>query len=138
MNNFDVFAALALLYFAAASFSEAARRLAKPELASSFLLCDDPRFGPACFELCERARQAMTPPESAALIRDILAAIEPFNVAGFGREERHNWYPVEAEDLLKASGKLGASREEIVSLLRRCGFDLESDSICKQERAAMP
>jgi FADH2 O2-dependent halogenase len=137
MNNFDVFAALALLYFAAASFSEAARRLAKPELASSFLLCDDPRFGPACFELCERARQAMTPPESAALIRDILAAIEPFNVAGFGREERHNWYPVEAEDLLKASGKLGASREEIVSLLRRCGFDLESDSICKQERAAM-
>jgi tetracycline 7-halogenase / FADH2 O2-dependent halogenase len=42
MNNFPVFVALTLLYFAAASFSETARRLGKPHLAKSFLLCDDP------------------------------------------------------------------------------------------------
>jgi FADH2 O2-dependent halogenase len=137
MNNFEVFVALALLYFAAASFSEAARRLAKPQLASSFLLCDDPVFGSACLRLCERARQTLTPPESAALIREILATIEPLNIAGFGLEERRNWYPVETDDLLNAAGKLGASREEIVALLRRCGFQLESGSNCGQERATM-
>jgi FADH2 O2-dependent halogenase len=71
------------------------------------------------------------------LIREILATIEPLNIAGFGLEERRNWYPVETGDLLNAAGKLGASREEIVALLRRCGFQLESGSNCGQERAAM-
>lgn len=99
MNNFDVFVALALLYFAAASFSEAARRSGKPQLASSFLLCNDPAFGPACARLCERASRPLDRHESGELIRDILRAIEPFNVAGLGKQERRNWYPVIANDL---------------------------------------
>jgi FADH2 O2-dependent halogenase len=125
MNNFDVFIALALLYFAAASFSEAARRLGKPQLASSFLLCNDPAFAPACLQLCERASRSLDRHESDELIRDILRTIEPFNVAGLGRDERRNWYPVIAGDLVDSAGKLGASREEIFALLRRCGFSLE-------------
>ncbi len=122
MNNFDVFVALALLYFAAASFSESARRLKKPQLAPSFLLCAHPEFGPACTRLCARARQRLTADESRRLIAEILAAVEPFNVAGFGRPERRNWYPVDADDLLDAAGKLGASRQEVHALLKRCGF----------------
>ena len=50
MNNFPVFVALSLLYFAAASYSEAARRLGKPHLASSFLLCEHPVFGMAVLD----------------------------------------------------------------------------------------
>ncbi len=137
MRNFDVFAALALLYFAAASFSEAARRLSKPQLASSFLLCDDPGFGPSCVRLCERARQPLSKLESAEFIQDILATIEPFNIAGLGCKERRNWYPVEADDLLKNASKLGVSCEEIVALLHRCGFQLDSSLNCAQERAAI-
>jgi FADH2 O2-dependent halogenase len=137
MQNFDVFAALALLYFAAASFSEAARRLGKPQLAPSFLLSRDPVFGSACRALCERARRCASGRESADLVGDILAAIEPFNIAGFGRPERRNWYPVEAEDLLQAANKLGATREEIVALLHRCGFPVDANSTCIRERAAM-
>jgi FADH2 O2-dependent halogenase len=123
MNNFDLFVALKLLYFAAASFSESARRLGKPELAPSFLLCTHSRFAPECAQLCERAKQRLTADEAGVLIAEIIAAIEPFNVAGLGRPERRNWYPVEAADLLNAAGKLGASRDAVFALLERCGFE---------------
>ena len=106
MNNFPVFIAITLLYFAAASFSEAARRLGKPHLAAGFLLCDDPVFGPASRSLMERARKSLTQAESQALIRDIHASIESINIAGLGRAERRNWYPVEAQDLFDGAGKL--------------------------------
>lgn len=46
MNDPAIFKRLGLLYFAAASFSEAARRLGRPELAPGFLLHRHPRFGP--------------------------------------------------------------------------------------------
>lgn len=123
MNNFDVFVALTLLYFAAASFSESARRLGKPELAPSFLLHAHPQFGPEYARLCQRARQSLVGDEADVLIAEILDAIEPFNVAGLGRPERRNWYPVEANDILDAAGKLGASRDEVLALLQRCGFE---------------
>jgi FADH2 O2-dependent halogenase len=129
MSNFPVFVTLSLLYFAAASFSEAARRLGKPELASSFLLCEDPVFGPACRGLFERARQPLTEGESERLINDVLAAIEPFNVAGLGRPERRNWYPVEAKDLFEGAGKLGSTREQIDAMLRRCRFAADRELI---------
>jgi FADH2 O2-dependent halogenase len=122
MNNFPVFVALTLLYFAAASFSETARRLGKAHLAKSFLLCDDSVFGPAYTQLIERARRPLTKDESRELIEDILKAIEPINVARLGRKKRRNWYPVDADDLVNAAEKLGASREDIFGLLRRCGF----------------
>jgi tetracycline 7-halogenase / FADH2 O2-dependent halogenase len=125
MNNFPVFVSLTLLYFAAASFSEAARRLGKPHLAASFLLCDDPVLGPVYERLIERARHPMTRDESDRLSKEIQDAIEPINVAGLGCDERHNWYPVDADDLMNAAGKLGASREDIVELLHRCGFHAE-------------
>ncbi len=122
MNNFPVFVWLSLLYFAAVSFSEAARRLGKPDLAPSFLLRDHPVFGPASAVLFERAMQVHTPQESARLTDDILQAIEPFNVAGLGNPARRNWYPVDPDDLLRSSRKLNATSDEIMELLRRCGF----------------
>jgi FADH2 O2-dependent halogenase len=122
MSNFEVFVALTMLYFAAASFSETARRLGKPQLAQSFLLCDDPAFEPACARLIERSRGPLSAEQSDGLIKDILEAIEPINVAGLGRRERRNWYPVHAEDLTDGAEKLGASPEDISELLRRCGF----------------
>jgi FADH2 O2-dependent halogenase len=122
MNNFPVFVALTLLYFAAASFSETARKLGKPHMAGSFLLCDDSNFGPVYAQLIERSRHLLSKNESNELIKDILEAIEPINIAGLGRPDRRNWYPVYADDLLGAAEKLGASRENIVELLRRCGF----------------
>jgi FADH2 O2-dependent halogenase len=135
MNNFPVFAALSLLYFAAASYSEAARRLRKPHLASSFLLCDHPVFGPACARLLDRAQQPMTAAESAQLVSDILSTIEPVNVAGLGRPSRRNWYPVEASDLLESAHKLSATPDEVQAVLARCGFAEGSTVQSDQGRA---
>jgi tetracycline 7-halogenase / FADH2 O2-dependent halogenase len=122
MGNFPVFAALSLLYFAAASYSEAARRLGRAHLAPSFLLHDDPRFGPGCARLLERARSARGGRESEELIEEVYRIVEPFDVAGLGKRERLNWYPVEAEDLLRSAHKVGVSRDEIMLMLDRCGF----------------
>jgi FADH2 O2-dependent halogenase len=125
MRDFPVFVALSLLYFAAVSFSETARRLGKPQLATSFLLHDDPVFGPACLHLFERARGQRTRQQSDELSRDILRAIEPINVAGLGDASRRNWYPVDADDLLQSAHKLNASHDDILKLLQRCGFAAE-------------
>jgi FADH2 O2-dependent halogenase len=56
------------------------------------------------------------------LMEQIQCAIEPFDLAGLCDRSRRNWYPVNAEDLLGATGKLGASRAEIEKLLSRSGF----------------
>jgi tetracycline 7-halogenase / FADH2 O2-dependent halogenase len=122
MANFPVFAALSLLYFAAASYSEAARRLGKNHLASSFLMHDDPRFGPSCARLLKRARSPQCGRESQELIEEVFRVIEPIDVAGLGHRNRRNWYPVEAEDLLESAHKLDASAGQIVQMLDRCGF----------------
>jgi tetracycline 7-halogenase / FADH2 O2-dependent halogenase len=114
LGDFPRFTALSLLYFAAASFTETARRLGRPQLAGAFLLSDHPWFGPRSRTCCERAL--------TELIEDIHRVIEPVDVAGLGDRSRHNWYPVKAEDLLATAGKLEATPEEIEALLRRSGF----------------
>lgn len=122
MNNFPAFTALSLLYFAAASFSETAIRLNKRHLAPSFLLHDHPAFGPACRELLERSHHLSTKQEAYRLIKDVLHAIEPIDVAGLCNRERRNWYPVDAEELIRSAHKVEATSDEIIRLLRSCGF----------------
>jgi FADH2 O2-dependent halogenase len=122
MGNFSLFTSISFLYFAAASFAETARRLDKHQLASSFLLCEDPVFGPACARLCRQALEVRTEAESSDLRAAILRDIEPFNVAGLGDARRRNWFPVESCDLLQGAGKLGVTEEAVLRLLQRTGF----------------
>ena len=134
MNDFPLFTALSLLYFAAASFGETARRLQRPGLAGGFLLNDHWDFGPRLHSCCDRVLHAfphggLTAASRASLIDDVYRAIEPFDVAGLGNRSRRNWHPVAAGDLLAACGKLGVSQAEIEHLLARCGFlDAENSS----------
>ena len=134
MNDFPLFTALALLYFAGASFTETARRLRRPELARGFLLSDHPDFSARLQSCCDRVLRAfphggLTAAARASLIEDVYQAIEPFDVAGLCARDRCNWYPVTACDLLNARGKLGVSQAEINQLLARCGFfDTENSS----------
>ncbi len=122
MDNFPMFSSLLLLYFAAASYSETARRLDKPELASSFLLHDRPGFGQESRRLLDRVLQSGGT-LSCCEVRDaVLATIAPIDVAGLCDRARLNWYPVDAEDVLAAADKLQVSRDEIASLLDRSGF----------------
>jgi FADH2 O2-dependent halogenase len=121
-----VFKRLSLLYFAAAAFSEAARRLGRPALAPGFLLHAHPHFGrelDACMTL---ASQQSGETARAALLAAIDRAIEPFDIAGLRDRARRDWYPVRAEDLVAGASKLEASDAAIIHLLERSGFTATS------------
>lgn len=122
MHDPALFKRLTLLYFAAASFSEAARRLGRPELAPGFLLHAHPRFGPEMRACAAAAAEAPGGHAREILISRIDRAIEPFDVAGLLDRSRRDWYPALAEDLLGSASKLEATTEEIYRLLARCGF----------------
>jgi FADH2 O2-dependent halogenase len=111
------FSALTLLYFAAASFSEIARRLARAHLAPSFLLHDHPTFGPALRACCGNPNVSTS---------EILAAIAPIDVAGLSRPDRRNWYPVDPRDTLAAHHKLGVDPPAIHAMFLRCGISSDS------------
>jgi FADH2 O2-dependent halogenase len=122
LTNVLMFKRLSLLYFAAASYSEAARRLGRPDLAPGFLLHAHPRFGD---ELRACAALAADRPQDSwrdALLARIDRAIEPFDTAGLLDRTRRDWHPVLAGDLLAGAGKLNATPDEVQRLLERCGF----------------
>jgi FADH2 O2-dependent halogenase len=119
MADPPLFKRLALLYFAAASFSEAARRLGRPGLAPGFLLCGHPTFGPdlaACASIAASAPQAAV---RRALESRIDRAIEPFDTAGLLDRTRRDWYPVLAADLLASAAKLEAAPADILRIVSR-------------------
>lgn len=122
MHDFRAFTSLSLLYFAAAAYSEIARRLGRPELAGGFLLHDHPGFGPLAWRACETALSqggAAFPPADLheRLLPVVRTALETVDVTGLSRFERRNWYPVEAADLIAAAGKFGLSGPEMGSFL---------------------
>jgi FADH2 O2-dependent halogenase len=122
MADFPLFKRLALLYFAAAGYSEAARRLGHAARARGFLLCDDPAFAG---EMNACADAALDRPESATrerLFARIDRTIAPYDVAGLGDRARRDWYPVRADDLLDGAARLGATPAEVRTLLVRSGF----------------
>ena len=119
MDDFELFTALTQLYFAAVSFSETAHRLAKPELAGSFLLCDCTAFGQATQEICEAVVNGARRNE---VLAKIAATIEPINVAGLADPAKRNWYPVDLDDLFGAAAKLDSTDSEIREMLLREQF----------------
>jgi FADH2 O2-dependent halogenase len=121
LRDFEVFSALTLLYFAAASYAESAHRLGRPQLARGFLLCDELRFSAAFHSICEAALH-IAPDERATLIEQIHALIEPFDVIGLSKRERYPSYPCLASDFLDAAHKLHATRTEAEAALARAGF----------------
>lgn len=126
-SDFSVFTGLSLLYFAASSFAESARRLGKPRLAESFLFREDPEYGPEFRSLCRTAIETacgggFSPQGRHRFIDRVRKVIEPRDVAGLSDSRRRNWYPIRAADLLRSARKLCATPEEIAEMLERCGF----------------
>jgi len=125
MDDPDLFRRLSLLYFAAASYSEAARRLDRPDLAPGFLLREHPTFGPALRTCAAGAAAQPNGAARAELFDRIDRVIEPFDILGLS-DQRQHWYPARADDLIAGAAKLEASREAIDALLVRCGFSQKS------------
>jgi tetracycline 7-halogenase / FADH2 O2-dependent halogenase len=127
MADFELFKRLTLLYFAAASYSEAVRRLGHPERAQGFLLRGDPRFGPGMRRVIDGVLtipDASGDPRAARqrLFADIDRIVEPYDTAGLLDRSRRDWFPVLAADLVAGGPKLGATASEIDTLLAGSGF----------------
>jgi FADH2 O2-dependent halogenase len=116
MGQFEDFKQLSLLYFTAASFSEAARRLGKNSLVPDFLLCRHPVFGTRLKAL------SLEEPGRANLAARVRDAVEAYDVAGFTDASRDPWYPASPADLYRNGGKLNATDAEIGAMLARCGL----------------
>ena len=136
LEDFPLFSAVSLLYFASASYAETVRRLGRPDRAGSFLMHDHPTFGPAAARILAKVQSGAEGRDSAAYIEEIRRAIEPIDVAGLTDCGRRNWYPVHAEDLLNAAHKVGANREQILEMLARCGFQEGSTSPVQESLGA--
>jgi FADH2 O2-dependent halogenase len=92
MSDFPLFTSLSLLYFAAASFTETARRLGRPELAGGFLMRDHPLFGPGSRACLERARHNLTSEQREDLVEQIQRIVKPFDVAGLSDSSRSGFF----------------------------------------------
>lgn len=128
MAHFDLFAAQAMLYFAAVSFSEVRQRVMPAAAAawSGFLGVGDPVLDGVPRESLDRLRRITRRRgrEGRAGDRDAFAewmahAIAPRNVVGLADPARRNLYPVDLETLLDRHALLGLSREEMEQALPR-------------------
>ncbi len=119
MNDFGTFTALTMLYFAAASFLESAKRIGRSDLAPGFFLRGHEVFRAGLLDCCHRARNGSP---NGALVADIRRLVEPFNVIGLFNPARGNWYPVDFADLYRDAAKLNASRADIDAFLHKAGL----------------
>ncbi|MDQ6893034.1 MAG: FAD-dependent oxidoreductase [Acidobacteriota bacterium] len=133
LADFELFSSLTFLYFAAASFAEAATRLGRPAASRGFLLLDHPRFAPAFRQVCRRVldagRRGCLRAERGGIIASVFAAIEPVDVVGLATPGRRNWHPFDAEPLLASASKLGVRRREVAEMLARTTADCPSARI---------
>jgi FADH2 O2-dependent halogenase len=126
MAHFDLFAAQAMLYFAAVSFAEVSQRLAPNDSVAwnGFLGVGDQAIEETARESLERLevitrRRGET---GSSRERDEFAAwmaraIAPRNIAGLGDSRRRNLYPVDFDALIEGHALLGMSRDQVVAAL---------------------
>jgi tetracycline 7-halogenase / FADH2 O2-dependent halogenase len=116
-RSFPAFADLSMLYFAAASFAEMARRLDHGYLATQFLLQNQPAFH-RLFQGHTGAALAGRPSSAAAVASDLA----PFNIAGLCDPAKRNWYGVDLNDVIAGAAKLHATPDEVRAFFERMGW----------------
>ena len=121
MAHFDLFAAQAMLYFAAVSFAEVTQRLTTTGSVAwdGFLgtgdeiLGDLPGQSLARLRTLTQGRSDIATPDREEFVEWISRAIAPRNVAGLADPRRHNLYPVDLDVLLDRHALLGMTREQL-------------------------
>ena len=124
MPRFPVFAALSQFYFAAASYSEMARRLERPHLVNRFLASGHAEFGPALRRAARQVRRGAAGPDFSAQVAGEIACL---NVAGLADPHKHNWYAVDLGDVVSGAEKLGMTPEAMRAVLRTAPWAQPND-----------
>ncbi|NUQ20639.1 MAG: NAD(P)-binding protein [Gemmatimonadaceae bacterium] len=126
MAYFDLFAAQAMLYFAAVSFAEVRQRMLPDDTAAwnGFLGVGDDVLDPLPRASLRRLRaitrgrgESGSAAERESFVRWIASAIAPRNIAGLADESRHNLYPLDLDVLIERHALLGMTRERVVDAL---------------------
>jgi hypothetical protein len=126
MAHFDLFAAQAMLYFAAVSFAEASQRLGPDESVAwnGFLGAGDavldgiPRASLARLRQITRSHGATgSVEERLRFVEWMREAISRRNIAGLADPARHNLYPVDFDALIERHDLLGKSRDQLITAL---------------------
>jgi hypothetical protein len=94
------------------SFTEAAWRLGKEELATRFLLENHSAFRRDRERLCALTRKGIR-----ITREEITRAIAPIDVIGLTDWGRNWWYPADPCDLIRSAGKLGVTEKEVEQLI---------------------
>lgn len=123
-GRFPLFASYSMFYFAAASYSEMARRLGKQHLVGRFLAGDRYEFAPYLLSYaqtlnsldCIPTHQPL-PSDPVQFAHQVAAAIEPLNVAGLADPEKRNWYGVDLHDVVLNASKLEMTSDEMKATL---------------------
>jgi FADH2 O2-dependent halogenase len=106
--RFDAFTAYSMFYFAAASFAEMQRRLIPERASGGFLRAADAAYASALRELSPGLRSP-----AADFSSRVTGATESINIAGLCDPAKHNWYPVDLEDTIRAAHKLGLTPDRV-------------------------
>ena len=120
MRDFEVFAALSMFYFAAASYSEMARRLNQPKPGPLFLAAAHAEFGPARRACAAEARAGVQDIE--AFRRKVARNIDSLNIAGLADDSKRNRYDVNFGDLIDNATKLGMTPDAMTDFCRKSGW----------------
>ncbi len=126
MAHFDLFAAHAMLYFAAVSFSEVKQRIAAEDDVAwnGFLGVGDVVLEPLPRESLRQLRQITraqgdtgSEDDRRRYVEWASAAIAPRNIAGLADASRRNLYPVDLDVLIERHSLLGMTREQVLAVL---------------------
>ncbi len=121
MSQFPVFAALSMFYFAAASYSEMARRLDRRHLATRFLLSGHSEFASrlrCCTAWARREKGQATSMEIANFEAFVTDAVNRVNIAGLCDPRKRHWYGVDLADVVQGAAKLEMTPAQMQALLR--------------------
>jgi FADH2 O2-dependent halogenase len=106
--TFERFTAYSMFYFAAASYSEMARRLKVHSASARFLGADRKPFAEELLRLSPQVHAG-----SPGYAASVAHAIDPLNIAGLSDPAKRNWYPVDLRDTVLGAAKLGVTEEQI-------------------------
>lgn len=123
MAHFDLFAAHAMIYFAAVSFAEVSQRLAPEESVGwkGFLGVGDPVLEQLPRESLRRLRHVTqrrgevgTLDQRRDFAQWVTQTIASRNIAGLANPERRNLYPFDLDALIERHALLGMSRDQML------------------------
>lgn len=119
--RFELFASLSMVYFAAASYCEMARRLGRNHLAQRFLAVDHQDFAADAETLSQILRRNESL-DSIFFAAQVKQKIDCLNVAGLCDQRKRNWYDVDLEDAINCAGKLELTAEEMDRFLQSAAW----------------